>query len=96
MVIPCHINLLLFSLILLTKSLLCQPVIDNDRKVQYQEINESDLRSLIANCLSHHPLGILGHIIVEAIDKAGSEAPIPDIYSSINLFLCFELFEIKS
>ncbi|CAG2175403.1 unnamed protein product [Oppiella nova] len=71
MVISYHMSLIAISLVVLTKSVICQPINESERKPVFQEINESDLRYLIAKTLSRHPLGILGHIIVEAVDKAG-------------------------
>ncbi|CAG2112754.1 unnamed protein product [Medioppia subpectinata] len=76
-----HMSLITVSLVLLAKSVVCQPIHDNEHKPVYQEINESDLRYLIAKTLSRHPLGILGHIIVEAVDKAGVDGHKPESMS---------------
>ena len=84
MVANCHRNLVLFLSLVLLETLLCQPVLENEPKTHYQDINEQDLRFLIAKTLSRHPLGILGHIIIEAVDKAGNEG-------SDHLFYAFSL-----
>lgn len=73
MVTLCSTNLVILLSIVFLETLLCQPIPDNDHKQHYSDINEPDLRIMIAKSLSRHPLGILGHLIVEAVDMADNE-----------------------
>lgn len=76
MVAILHLNLVLVLILVFTKSILSQPISESERKPTFQDMNENDLRYLIAKTLSRHPLGILGHIIIEAVDKAGMDGPL--------------------